>query len=200
VILRLILAAGEGRRLGEAKATAMLAGTSFLERVLAGPLPPGGRSLVVTGAHRAQTEGEARRLNVETLHNPGWAKGQSSSLAAGLEAVPESCSGVLLHPVDFPLVRIDDYRRLLATWDACEDDPRRIAVVSHSERRGHPILFAPTWIPELQRVLAEGGHARQVFRAAGPAVRYALVDHDGVRRDIDTPADLAAAEALLGAD
>ncbi|MEZ6195778.1 MAG: nucleotidyltransferase family protein [Planctomycetota bacterium] len=198
MILRLVLAAGAARRLGEPKATARLGGSTFLERVLSPRLPGAARDLVVTGGHREATEAEARRLGVATVHNEDWESGQGSSLARGLrEARPGEA--VLLHPVDFPLVTQDDCDRLLAAYHAEGPGVDRLAVLSQDRRRGHPVLFGPAWV---ERILAlpPGGTPRDLFRAAGEELRYALTDNAWVRRDIDTPDDLAAARAYLGED
>ena len=76
-----LLAAGEGSRLGGPKALVVLAGTRLVERGVA-LLRAGGTAplVVVTGAVDVALPG------VTTVHNPDWRSGMGSSLAAGLHA------------------------------------------------------------------------------------------------------------------
>ncbi len=74
-----LLAAGEGKRLGSPKALVELGGVRLVDRAIA-TLRDGGAAPVVavTGAVVVDL------LGVVTVHNPEWRSGMGSSLAAGL--------------------------------------------------------------------------------------------------------------------
>ena len=78
----ILLAAGNGTRLGQPKATVELNGATLAERGVA-LLRAGGADpvLVVTGAVRVAVPGTV------TVRNQDWASGMGSSLVAGLRAV-----------------------------------------------------------------------------------------------------------------
>jgi CTP:molybdopterin cytidylyltransferase MocA len=78
----ILLAAGDGTRLGRPKATVELAGLSLAERGVR-LLRDGGADpvLVVTGAVPVEIPGTLR------VHNPDWLSGMGSSLATGLRAL-----------------------------------------------------------------------------------------------------------------
>ena len=78
----ILLAAGEGSRLGRPKALVELGGRTLAERGVA-LLRDGGADpvLVVTGAVPVSLAG------VRTVDNPDWRTGMGSSLTAGLRAL-----------------------------------------------------------------------------------------------------------------
>ena len=78
----ILLAAGDGTRLGQPKATVELAGLSLAERGVR-LLRDGGADpvLVVTGAVPVELAGTL------CVHNPNWLSGMGSSLATGLRAL-----------------------------------------------------------------------------------------------------------------
>ena len=81
----ILLAAGEGRRLGQPKALVEIGGEPLARRGVA-LLRDGGAApiVVVTGAVAVDLPG------VLAVHNPDWRSGMGSSLAAGLATVPDS--------------------------------------------------------------------------------------------------------------
>ena len=80
----ILLAAGEGSRLGQPKALVELAGQTLAERGVA-MLRDGGTDpiLLVTGAVRASADG------AWIVRNLDWRSGMGSSLAAGLHALDD---------------------------------------------------------------------------------------------------------------
>ena len=68
----------------------------------------------------------------------------------------------------------------------------------HDGRRGHPVAFSAACRDDLLRLAGEFGAAPVLrrLRAAGRVTELAI-DDVGIVTDIDTLADLAAAEALL---
>ena len=83
----ILLAAGDGTRLGQPKATVQLGGATLAERGVR-LLRDGGADpvLVVTGAVPVEIPGTT------AVHNPDWLSGMGSSLAAGLRALAREAS------------------------------------------------------------------------------------------------------------
>src|SRR5271165_1161139 len=88
----ILLAAGEGRRLGQPKVLIMLGGQSLARRGIA-LLRDGGTDpvIVVTGAAGLHP-GDTGQPSVVTARNPDWQTGMGSSVAVGLAAVPAACT------------------------------------------------------------------------------------------------------------
>ncbi|HEY0706725.1 MAG TPA: nucleotidyltransferase family protein [Polyangia bacterium] len=117
-------------------------------------------------------------------------RGQTSSLQAGLLALPKGARGFLIFPVDHPLITGADVENLLNVFTS-----QRCAVVvpSFSNRRGHPVVVDVS-LREPLLALPEGGAARDVLRAHTDDTRFVAFDDDRVLMDMDTPA--AYAECL----
>ena len=120
--------------------------------------------------------------------NPDWARGQSTSVRAGLAALPENVGAVLFHLADLPGVTP-------AVMDALiERHAATLAPVVWPEyegQRGNPVLFDRATFPELRGLTGDVG-ARPVLMvyARKGGVERVAVDEPGVLWDIDSPQDL----------
>ncbi|MCR5814499.1 MAG: NTP transferase domain-containing protein [Desulfovibrio sp.] len=144
----LILAAGQGRRMGSvAKALLPVPQESALA-TLAQTFRLCGveRIVVVSGWHAEVVEGEARRLGLALVQNAQPELGMFSSVLTGLTTLsrrwPE-LSGVFVQPVDCPLVRVLTVEHLLA------ERRDRVAIPSFAGQSGHPPLLPASLLPQL---------------------------------------------------
>ena len=196
----LVLAAGAGTRLGRPKAACPVAGRPMLARVLASAaaagLPP---AIVVAGADPEGVRSVAAQgpwPAPELIVHAGWSAGRTSSLQAGLRALGPADEAFLLWPVDVCLVGPALVRALLAAR-AGSTPAARAWIPSHAGRRGHPALLASELAA---RFLALGvdAPAHEVVRglALVPGALVHVAAGEECLIDIDTPADLARANAM----
>ena len=141
MIVPVILAAGASSRMGRPKALCDFDGRTCIELALdacrqASLAPP----IVVLGFQAATIRRRVRFGNATVVMNEGAERGQTSSLKAGLSALPDHAEAFLLYPVDFPLVCAAELGLLVTAWRA-RSSGRRIFIPSHDGRRGHPVLF-----------------------------------------------------------
>jgi nicotine blue oxidoreductase len=185
-----LLAAGEGSRLGGPKALVELAGTRLVERGVE-LLRAGGTAplVVVTGAVDVALPG------VTTVHNPDWRSGMGSSLAAGLAALPASCDAAVIALVDQPLVTPAVVQRLVAAYLAGAG----VAVASYGGRPRNPVLLARDHWPGVLSLATGDVGARPYLRAHPDLVTAVECGDIGRPDDIDTPADLARVSDVLAA-
>jgi len=186
----LLLAAGEGSRLGGPKALVELGGIRLVERGVT-LLRAGGTAplVVVTGAVDVALPG------VTTVHNPDWRSGMGSSLAAGLAALPAGCEAAVVALVDQPLVTPAVVQRLVAAYLAGAG----LAVASYGGEPRNPVLLARDhWPGVLAQAIGDAG-ARPYLRAHPELVTAVECGDIGRPDDIDTPADLARVSELLAA-
>jgi nicotine blue oxidoreductase len=186
----ILLAAGQGSRIGQPKALIDVGGTPLAARGVA-LLHDGGASpvIVVTGATAVDLPG------VITVHNPDWATGMGSSLRAGLATVPGQCSAAVIALVDQPLVGPESVRRLIAAYQAGAS----VAVAAYAGRPRNPVLLGREHWPEVMALAAGDAGARTFLRARPELVTLVECGDTGRPDDIDTPADLDRVAGLMGA-
>jgi len=174
----IILAAGESRRMGSPKALLEYRGATFVDALVSVLAPFCVPVVVVTGAHDREIR-NGMRSQPRIVYNPGYAGGQLTSLQAGLRVLPAGIDRVLLTLVDHPAVRSSTVARLLEP-----DAP--FVIPRHNGRRGHPIIFDASLIPEFLALSAERS-ARDVRDRYRAQIVHVDVDDPGVVSDIDDP-------------
>jgi CTP:molybdopterin cytidylyltransferase MocA len=182
-----VLAAGEGRRIGGPKALLPFGATTFLAHVCALVARPGIAAVVaVIGAEadRVRREGHAGE-GVLVRVNDRWREGMLTSVWAGLDAAEAlGAEAVILHPVDTPFVdpaTVEAVVRALAGGAV-------VAVPSHAGRRGHPAGFSRRAWPALRSASLDCG-ARGVLADHPDWISYVRGD-PGCLADVDLPSDL----------
>ena len=200
----ILLAAGDGTRLGQPKATVELGGLTLAERG-AGLLRDGGADpvLVVTGAAPVQVPGTI------SVRNPDWLLGMGSSLATGLRALAGPAAGgdgpgahadggitaAVIALADQPLIGVAAVRRLIDAHTA----GAAVAVAAYGGKPRNPVLIArEQWGAVLAVVSGDTG-ARPFLRAHPELVTLVECGDVGRPDDIDTPEDLARVRAHLAA-
>ena len=189
----ILLAAGEGSRLGQPKAVAVLGGQSLARRGIS-LLRDGGTDpvIVVTGAARLTSDGVAL-AGVVTAHNPDWRTGMGSSLAVGLAAVPGGCTAAVLALADQPLVGAHSVRRLIAA----HANGASVAVACYDGEPRNPVLIGREHWAEVIRLADGDVGARPFLRAHPELVTRVDCSDTGRPDDIDTPDDLDRIGRLL---
>lgn len=120
--------------------------------------------------------------------NPIPARGQLSSLVAGLDAADaRGAEALLVLPVDIPMVRTDTIARLLA---AAAASAATIVRATHGSRHGHPVIFKRALFETLRRADLRLG-ARAVLHAHAADLLDVELDDPGVLCDVDRPEDYA---------
>jgi molybdenum cofactor cytidylyltransferase len=189
VLPALILAAGASSRMGRTKALLPLPdGRTFLGRLEATLRAAGVEDIVAVIGHdgeRIHAASIASGLRLRFAWNPAPARGQLSSLLAGLEVLPDG--PVLVTPVDLPLVMPATVRSVIGAWQATGAP---IVRPERGGRHGHPVVFSRRILAELREADLAAG-ARPVIQAHRDEIVDVPVDDDGAFEDIDTPEDYA---------
>jgi molybdenum cofactor cytidylyltransferase len=183
----LILAAGESRRMGYPKALLRYKQETFLDTLIGLFAERCDSVVVVLGAKAEEIRGRTVRPATFVV-NPDYTHGMTTSLQCGLRAVPPGAETVLFTLVDHPAV-------LPESIDALLDGSALLRVPRYKGRRGHPIRFSRSLIPEFLD-LTEKGAARDVVRSHAVETEYLDLDDPGIVADID---DLEAYRGLIGA-
>src|ERR1700741_2053112 len=100
-----ILAAGESRRMGSPKALVPFRGVSFVRHLVNVTRHPRiGVTRVILGAAADEIRAKLDIDPEMIVVNAEWEKGQLSSIHAAIRSFPEGTEGMVLCPVDHPLV------------------------------------------------------------------------------------------------
>jgi molybdenum cofactor cytidylyltransferase len=191
----IVLAAGSASRMGRPKLLLPLGGQSLIRRVVGETLASkASRVVVVTGAWRAEVEVELAGLPLQTVHNPSYAEGMSTSLHAGLRALEPEIDAAVVLLADQPLVDrtiIDGLIDLHQSSEAPIVRPRYAGVP------GNPVL----WDAALFRRLLEqrGDQAgRANLRGLFDQTAWLDVSDPLAGEDVDTPEAYLALQARIG--
>ncbi len=190
----LLLAAGEGRRLGRPKALVDLDGRLLVERGLT-TLTTGGcvPVHVVLGAAYDEVLATADLTGATVVLNQEWRTGLASSLRAGLASLAPEVEAVVVALVDQPLVRPQVVRRLRQAYEA----GAVTAVATYDGKPRNPVLLArSTWADVAAQASGDTG-ARAYLRANPGVVTPVCCDDVGSPDDVDTPEELATLRRRL---
>lgn len=184
MIAGLILAAGESSRMGKDKALLPYRGRTFLETIVATLRDAKiERIAVVLGYHAEEIRRAANLENVEILVNPDYARGQTSSLQAGLQALAAAeLEAIVLCLVDHPAVSASTIRDLVKNF---HKSGLPVAIPTYQGRRGHPVIIARALFDELL-ALGPGDGANTVIGKRRSEKSLVEVADSGILLDIDT--------------
>ena len=186
-----LLAAGQSRRMGRAnKMLVEVDGIPMVVHAARSLLASNASPVVVVLGHRPeQVERALEGLDVRFVHNPEYAEGLSTSLRAGLAALPASCDGAVVALGDMPGVRAEDIDMLIGEFDPAAG--QSIIVPTHDGKRGNPVIWARRYFDEISSVSGDVG-ARHLIGANPDQVYEVRTDNPGVLIDLDTPEAVAA--------
>lgn len=180
-----LLAAGRARRFGADKLAAPCAGAPLASHAARAVLATGLPALCITAPGPRPGWLPA---GLAALANPAAESGLASSVAlAARAAVEAGACALVIHLADMPCVPT-------ALLLAVAGTPGLVACRHPDGRPGVPASFPPDCYDALAALTGERGAA--ALLAVNPAVTLLACDPDDLA-DVDTPAALAHAEAIL---
>ncbi len=188
MINAIVLAAGESKRMGMPKPLLLFRGlpTTFVDQIVSVLRDTCvDRITVVLGAEARKVRESAVLSGVDIVINEDYARGQLSSLIAGLRSMPPETEAIVLCLVDNPLITREMVNRVI---EAFRETGQPIVVPVFQGQRGHPALFARSMFDELLNAPADEG-ARHVVQSNGDKVLEVDVPDPAVLTRIDTPED-----------
>jgi molybdenum cofactor cytidylyltransferase len=182
----IILAAGEGSRMGRTKQLLPFRGKTILECVVDNALAAKLDQVVVVLGHQAELlmpllEGKG----VDAVVNPRYREGQSTSLKAGLAALPEEVDAVLFLLGDQPLITPALIDQIVAAYQTSGSP---IVMPVNEGKRGNPVLFSRETFAGIQALSDDCG-ARPLFQEYASRLLALPVADTAIHFDIDTEED-----------
>ncbi len=176
--------------MGSPKALLQFGSRTALDRVL-DTCAGFGRPVVVLGSGADEIEKGCALGRATVVRNPDWSRGMTSSLQAGLRALPGDSEGFLVWPVDLPLVAAEAVSELGMRFWILRQNRRQPIVIPKASRRGHPVLFDRAYAAELL-ALKPDEVPRAVVERHAAEVEEVPAGEETVL-DLDTPEDYARA-------
>jgi molybdenum cofactor cytidylyltransferase len=190
-----VLAAGQSARMGRSKALLPSGGAgseTFLERIVAAMRDGGVDDILVVGRPDDAALFEAvlrSRMPARLIPNANHDRGQLTSIVAAVNAADHpGVRGLLVMPVDMPLVRAETFAAVLRAFAA---HPASIVRATHGGRHGHPVIFDRGSFDSLRHADPQVG-AKAVLRACVDRVLDIDVPDEGVLKDVDSVEDYVA--------
>lgn len=189
-IAGVVLAAGMSTRMGQNKLAMPLRGKPLIrhpvEAALGAGLDP---VIVVTGHDPAAVESCLSDLDVRFVRNASFAEGLSTSLRAGIGAVPADCDGAMMLLGDMPEISAALIARVAAAFDPGQS--RAICAATFGGERGHPVLWGRQLFSEMEQLGGDIG-ARALMERHCDILCEIESGDDAPLIDIDTPEAMAA--------
>ncbi|MEW5421205.1 NTP transferase domain-containing protein [Amorphus sp. 3PC139-8] len=187
-VAAVVLAAGRSSRMGSPKMLATLEGIPLVRRVAeAAQASRADRVVVVTGNAGEEVAATLDGLDVARVHNRDFADGLSTSLKAGLAALPDEIEAAIVLLGDMPMIEPAMIDRLIDAFDP--ETGALIVVPTHDGRRGNPVLWSRRFFPELMAVTGDKG-GREVLEGYPDAIVEVELGQ-AAALDVDTPETLA---------
>jgi len=189
-IAAIVLAAGRSTRMGAAnKLVADVGGKPMVRHAVEAALASHARPvLVVTGHQAGDVRAALAGLDVTFVANPDFAQGLSSSLKAGIRAVPTDATGALVLLGDMPRIGAAHLDAMIAAF--ASEAGAAIVVPMHQGQRGNPVLWPADHFSDMLALEGDAG-ARSLLARHAHRVREIDLGTDAVLMDVDTPDALA---------
>lgn len=191
----LILAAGEGSRLGGyPKALLKKDGSSLLRRLIDStqvfnPI----ETLVVTGFYANEIEAEIQAIQKNSQNTISWvrnttpAAGQPSSVRLGIKSLKSNYEVVLIALCDQPKIGVSEIESLLEQFHG-RSAKQEIVLPVFNGQRGNPVLFSREVI---ERILEAPGMVCRTYMDQHPElVKTFATDNEAFILDADTRDDI----------
>ena len=180
----ILLAAGGSSRMGRPKQLLPWQGEPLVRYVASKALAAGlSPVIVVTGAFHDQVSRAVADLPVTIIENQEWESGQSSSVRAGLKALPEETGAAVFLLVDQPQVTVSLLHALVSLHG---ETLAPVAAPKVGGQRANPVLFDRSTFPDLMAIRGDVG-GRGLFSRY--PVAWLNWPDEKLLQDIDTEED-----------
>lgn len=184
-IAAILLAAGESSRMGSPKPMLPWRGMTLVEAQVASLLEGGVDEVyVVTGKSDLEVSPLLQKIaHAHRVHNPDYAQGKTTSIRAGVAALPDNVTAIVLLAVDQPrpawVVRKTIESHIAS--GAPLTSPR------YEGHGGHPLIFDGALQDELSQITEERQGIRELFSRHESAMNPVQFKSAIIRLDMNTP-------------
>jgi len=177
-----ILAAGESKRMGQAKQLLPWGNSTLLGHTISNVLEvQKDHVYVVLGAFYDQIIDKHQTFPVQVLKNESWKEGMSSSIKLAIQTLEnQNINGVLFLLADQPEVDSSYIQTIIKDFSEHQD----LIVTKYPKSIGIPVVFGRSYFSELKNINTQSG-AKSIIMGHLKHVKVKTPKH--FFRDIDTP-------------
>jgi CTP:molybdopterin cytidylyltransferase MocA len=157
----IILAAGASVRFGRAKQLFKIKGRPLIQYSIdAANNSCADYTILVLGSNSSEILSKAEVGRAQVVLNKNYTKGQSSSIRAGLQNLPEDTLGAIIMVADQPFIKSSHLDMMIREFRKGRD---RAILLSHSGEPRNPVLIPEKLFPKLAKLKGDVG-ARSTVR------------------------------------
>jgi len=187
MICGIILAAGEGKRMGKVKLTLPLGDKQLIEWVLqAVKYTPLDKYFLVVRPEDKEMIKTGEKWGAEIVLNPEYKSGMSSSIKKALHRISsEELEGFFVILGDQPLINPSILFKMIRAFTL---DKKEILVPFYKEKQGNPVFFDGYWKDELMKLSGDVG-GKVLIKAHPERVKRFKISDESILLDIDREED-----------
>ena len=187
MIYGIILAAGEGKRMGKVKLTLPLGDKQLIEWVLqAVKLTPLDKYFLVVRPEDKEMIKTGEKWGAEIVLNSEYRSGMSSSIKKALHQISsEDLEGFFVILGDQPFISPS---LLYKMFKAFTPDKKEMVVPFYKDRQGNPVFFDGYWKDELMKLSGDVG-GRVLIKTHPERIKRFKISDESILLDIDREED-----------
>ncbi|PKP55239.1 hypothetical protein CVT91_16195 [Candidatus Atribacteria bacterium HGW-Atribacteria-1] len=195
MIYGIILAAGEGKRMGKVKLTLPLGDKKLIEWVLqVAKLTPLDKFLLVVRPEDKEIIDIGKNWGAEIVLNPEYKSGMSTSIRKALSQIPsEDVEGFFIILGDQPLINPSILYKMLLSFTPGK---KEIVVPFYKDKQGNPVLFDGYWKEELMSLTGDIG-GRVLIKAHPENIKRVKLSNESVLLDVDREEDYEKIKSIF---
>ncbi|MCC3860509.1 nucleotidyltransferase family protein [Pseudemcibacter aquimaris] len=181
-IAAIVLAAGRSTRMGAENKLLLTFNDKTMVNYVVEQLADSNVSCiyVVTG-NESEAVKKSISGDVTYVHNLEFFHGLSTSVKAGIEALPNDIDGVMICLGDMPYITSGNYNDLIAAFEK-----GKIIAPTTNGKIGNPLIFAKNYFNDFEELEGDRG-ARKLLKDYPDDIIEVDVNSEAIFQDIDTP-------------
>lgn len=197
MICGIILAAGEGKRMGKVKLTLPLGDKQLIEWVLqAAKLTPLDKYFLVVRPENKEIIKTGKKWGAEIVLNSEYKSGMSSSIKKALHQISsKELEGFFVLLGDQPLINPSILYKMLLAFTPGK---KEIVVPFYKDRQGNPVFFDGYWKDELMKLSGDMG-GRVLIKAHPERIKRFKIPNESILLDIDREEDYEKVKSIFNA-
>ena len=188
MISAIILAAGEGKRIGSTKALLNWGNENLINYQINSLSHESiTEKIVVVGSESEKVKKSILRNEIKIAENSDYLSGKTSSIKKGISYIGNDQNDILLIAVDQP--RTEDLVNKVVNFHITNPLDKKISMPYKEGHGGHPIIFSNLFLNDLSKIKEESFGIREIIKNNSESIiRFKTTDFSS-NIDINTSED-----------